>query len=175
MQQEVGTLVLKAVPSGNVEEEVKAFLGKVFRNVSDEKLANLIGKVPVVLSKNVTANTGAKIVGNLERLGAKADFVSTTEVFATSQQGLETQKVATCKTESLSGDQTDQTIEALKPEIGWGTRIKSLIIANLTEVNKELWLILSLLTLAGLMNYIMTAQRMLLGLYTLPTLFSAYF
>ncbi len=51
--------------------------------------------------------------------------------------------------------------------------------ANLTqkfsEVNKELWLILSLLIIAFAMNYLVTAHRMVLGFYTLPTLFSAYF
>jgi putative nucleotidyltransferase with HDIG domain len=46
---------------------------------------------------------------------------------------------------------------------------------RLGEVNKELWLILSLLALAALMNYLITGHRMVLGLYTLPTLFSAYF
>ena len=52
---------------------------------------------------------------------------------------------------------------------------RSLIVGKLMEVNKELWLILSLLVLAGIMNYLVTAQRMVLGFYTLPTLFSAYF
>jgi putative nucleotidyltransferase with HDIG domain len=49
------------------------------------------------------------------------------------------------------------------------------IIQKLAEVNKELWIILSLLVIAALMNYLVTAQRMVLGFYTLPTLFSAYF
>jgi putative nucleotidyltransferase with HDIG domain len=49
------------------------------------------------------------------------------------------------------------------------------VLNRLAEVNKELWLVLSLLAIAGLMNYLMTGHRMLLGLYTLPTLFSAYF
>jgi putative nucleotidyltransferase with HDIG domain len=51
----------------------------------------------------------------------------------------------------------------------------SRVLDRLAEVNKELWLILSLLTIAALMNYLITGHRMLLGLYTLPTLFSAYF
>ena len=51
----------------------------------------------------------------------------------------------------------------------------SKVLDRLAEVNKELWLILSLLTIAVLMNYLITGHRMLLGLYTLPTLFSAYF
>jgi putative nucleotidyltransferase with HDIG domain len=43
------------------------------------------------------------------------------------------------------------------------------------EVNKELWLILSLLGIALAGNYMLTAQHLILGLYTLPTLFSAYY
>jgi putative nucleotidyltransferase with HDIG domain len=49
------------------------------------------------------------------------------------------------------------------------------VIGRVADVNKELWLILSMLLLIGIMNYLITAQRMLLGLYTLPTVFSAYF
>jgi len=57
-----------------------------------------------------------------------------------------------------------------------GTRpLKSFVTGQLSEVNKELWLILSLLVIAFVMNYLVTAHRMILGFYTLPTLFSAYF
>jgi hypothetical protein len=40
--------------------------------------------------------------------------------------------------------------------------------------NKELWLLLSLFVIALLSNFVVDAQRMVLALYTLPTLFSAY-
>lgn len=49
------------------------------------------------------------------------------------------------------------------------------IVNELAKVNKELWLILSLLVLAAVINYLVSGQRMVLGFYTLPTLFSAYF
>jgi putative nucleotidyltransferase with HDIG domain len=49
------------------------------------------------------------------------------------------------------------------------------IVDRLAEVNKELWLILSLLGLALVANYLITGQHLILGLYTLPTLFSAYY
>ncbi len=49
------------------------------------------------------------------------------------------------------------------------------LVGSFAEVNKELWLVLSLIGLAGLMNYLIASQRMILGLYTLPTLLSAYF
>ncbi len=75
----------------------------------------------------------------------------------------------------LSSDQPGHVPEVLQSKGNWVSRIKSSILGNLAEVNKELWLILSMLVLAGFMNYMITAQRMVLGFYTMPTLFSAYF
>jgi len=40
--------------------------------------------------------------------------------------------------------------------------------------NKELWVILSMFVLAGLLNYAVASQRVLIGLYALPTIMSAY-
>ncbi len=57
------------------------------------------------------------------------------------------------------------------PKKSW----RSGVLNRLAEVNKELWLILSLLVIAGVMNYLVTAKRMILGFYSMPTLFSAYF
>jgi putative nucleotidyltransferase with HDIG domain len=45
---------------------------------------------------------------------------------------------------------------------------------RLAEVNQELWLVLSLFVVAALLNWLMDSGRMILGLYTLPTIFSAY-
>ena len=42
------------------------------------------------------------------------------------------------------------------------------------SASKELWLLLSLFAIALLSNFLVDAQRMVLALYTLPTLFSAY-
>jgi putative nucleotidyltransferase with HDIG domain len=46
---------------------------------------------------------------------------------------------------------------------------------NLVQVNKELWVILSLFIVAAILNFVAAPHRLLLGFYTLPTLFSAYF
>ena len=54
-------------------------------------------------------------------------------------------------------------------------RYRDIIIEKLMEVNKELWIVLSMFVIIGAMNYLIASQRILLGLYTLPTLFSAYF
>lgn len=45
---------------------------------------------------------------------------------------------------------------------------------QLEQVNKELWLVLSVVAIAWLLNSMLASQRMLLGLYTLPTVVSAY-
>jgi putative nucleotidyltransferase with HDIG domain len=45
---------------------------------------------------------------------------------------------------------------------------------RLEQVNKELWLLLSLFVIALILNLAISSGRMLLGLYTLPTVASAY-
>jgi putative nucleotidyltransferase with HDIG domain len=43
------------------------------------------------------------------------------------------------------------------------------------QVNKELWILLSLFAIALLLNQVLSSQQMVLGFYVLPTLGSAYF
>ena len=45
---------------------------------------------------------------------------------------------------------------------------------QLETVNKELWLVFSLFVIAGLLNFLLASQRMVLAFYTLPTIISAY-
>lgn len=52
--------------------------------------------------------------------------------------------------------------------------MRSLVLGRMEDVNKELWLILSICGIAGMLNYLVVSHRMVLGFYTLPTLFSAY-
>ena len=51
---------------------------------------------------------------------------------------------------------------------------KSKFKVGLAKINQELWLVLSLFIIAGLFNWLVASRRMILGLYTLPTIFSAY-
>ena len=51
---------------------------------------------------------------------------------------------------------------------------KSRFKVGLARINQELWLVLSLFVIAGLFNWLVASHRMILGLYTLPTIFSAY-
>lgn len=58
--------------------------------------------------------------------------------------------------------------------MSWFMRTRTAGLNQLKQVNNELWLLLSIFVLAVLLNTLLDSHRMLLGLYTLPTLFSAY-
>jgi putative nucleotidyltransferase with HDIG domain len=48
------------------------------------------------------------------------------------------------------------------------------VLHRFETVNKELWLLLSMFAIAGLLNVLADAQRIVLGFYTLPTVAAAY-
>jgi len=48
------------------------------------------------------------------------------------------------------------------------------IMRSLERVNKELWLVFWLFALAGMLNSLVASQRVVLGLYTMPAVMSAY-
>jgi putative nucleotidyltransferase with HDIG domain len=54
------------------------------------------------------------------------------------------------------------------------TKLKKSVLQQLADVNRELWLVLSLFVIAGLCNFLIANRGMLLSFYTFPTLFSAY-
>ena len=54
-------------------------------------------------------------------------------------------------------------------------KLISKLFSRLEQVNKELWVLLSLFLIALLLNHLVASQRMVLGFYVLPTLGSAYF
>jgi putative nucleotidyltransferase with HDIG domain len=52
--------------------------------------------------------------------------------------------------------------------------LKKSLLTQFAEVNRELWLVLSLFVIAALCNFLIDNHGMLLSFYTFPTLFSAY-
>jgi len=48
-------------------------------------------------------------------------------------------------------------------------------LGRIGEVNKELWVLLSMFVICLVLNIVVDGQRMILGFYTLPTLASAYY
>jgi putative nucleotidyltransferase with HDIG domain len=53
-------------------------------------------------------------------------------------------------------------------------KLRAPSLGRIEEVNKELWLLLSIFGLCLILNYAVTSQRLVLSLYAFPTLISAY-
>ncbi len=53
--------------------------------------------------------------------------------------------------------------------------MKKTIVNRILEINKELWLILSIILFAAIINFFVSGQRLVLSFYNLPTLFAAYY
>jgi len=53
--------------------------------------------------------------------------------------------------------------------------VKETLLKNLADVNRELWLLLSLFGIAALTNFLVSSHSVMLNFYVLPTIFSAYF
>src|SRR5207244_7395068 len=80
-----------------------------------------------------------------------------------------------CEMDLDSGERGQATARfAPATSVSWLERIQADGWRRVAEVNRELWLLLSLFALAALLNSLLDSHRMLLGLYTLPTLLSAY-
>jgi len=56
----------------------------------------------------------------------------------------------------------------------WLRHVRTHSLGRIEEVNKELWLLLSLFSICLLLNYLVASQRLVLSFYTFPTLVSAY-
>ena len=54
-------------------------------------------------------------------------------------------------------------------------KVTKSLLKQCAEVNRELWLVFSLFAIVGLCNFLIANRGMLLGFYTFPTLFSAYY
>ena len=169
-----GMIILNAIPDAGVEQKVGEFLSCHAKNIPVDKLKDMIKKTPLVLSKNATEKIGKTFVSKLEMLGASATFVPKPNL---SKQVSPEEQTAIEHASDLSMAREDPQPEYTnsKAPSQYKRGLKDILIAQLLEANKELWLILSMITIMGVMNYLLASQRMLLGLYTLPTLFSAYF
>jgi putative nucleotidyltransferase with HDIG domain len=53
--------------------------------------------------------------------------------------------------------------------------MKDTLLKKLADVNRELWLVLSLFGIAALINFLVSSHSVMLNFYVLPTIFSAYF
>jgi putative nucleotidyltransferase with HDIG domain len=169
-----GMLILNAIPNPQVEEKVKVFLARYARNVPGDKLDDLIKKTPLVLSRKTNEKIGEKFASKLQMLGASASYVPRKPQTDKTVEKDEPGHASPSELSREVGEEDPLAMNSAQESVhkhGY----KEKLIEQVLEVNKELWLILSMIAIVGAMNYLLASQRMLLGLYTLPTLFSAYF
>jgi tetratricopeptide (TPR) repeat protein len=70
-----GKLYLKDVPEGEIEQKLVAFLLNLLKTVSPDQLTQKVRKTPFVLSRDISAEKGRKLMDALQKLGASAAFV----------------------------------------------------------------------------------------------------
>ena len=177
MAPNTGTIILNGLPNREIRNRVVAFLSRHVKNLTADKIAILLDQTPVVLNRNIPAKTGKSIAGRLNDLGASATFIPNPAPKEEIQSELppkpqtsSPQKMATnhhIQNRMLPSDVTKLN--------GVDGQFTSRIFNQVLDANKELWLILSMVVITGLINYAVASQYLLLSLYTLPTIMSAYF
>lgn len=68
----------------------------------------------------------------------------------------------------MNGHETDERSNG-------GLAVKKTFLNRLLEINKELWLIFSIIAFAAVINFFIAGERLVLTFYNLPTLFAAYY
>lgn len=158
MDNNKGSLILKALSPEADAGQITAYLEKRAKSIPPEKIPLLLKSLPVVLSRNVAEETGQLVVQRLQELGAIALFLPAQEAV---QERLE------------DVDRESEGVSPVSPE-NREKQPPNPIMPQLQQFNKELLIVLSMLSIAWMLNYSLASQYLLLGLYTLPTVVSAY-
>lgn len=158
MDNNKGSLILKALSPEADAAQIIAYLEKRAKSIPAEKIPQLLHNLPVVLSRNVAEETGQLVIERLRELGAVALFLPAQE---SNEAGSATEP---------AGDGSEALM--LPRPVAPSPRQRSL--QRFKEVNKELWIVLSMLAIAWMLNFTLASQYLLLGFYTLPAVVSAY-
>ena len=160
MDHSKGSLILKALSPAADPAQVAAYLEKRAKSIPPEKIPSLLNNLPVVLSRNVGEEIGRAVIRRLEELGAEALFVPSPAAAPDPPAG-----------ESPS----DSVDAAALLQAGRGRRARdSRLTQAVKQINKEIWIVLSMLGIAWMLNSALASQYLLLGFYTLPAVLSAY-
>ena len=138
-----GMIILNAIPDAGVEQKVGEFLSCHAKNIPLDKLKDMIKKPPIVLSKNTTEKIGKMFVSKLEMLGASATYISKPNL---SKQVTPERRTTFEHRSGPSMAREDPHTEhsSSKAPVRFKRGLKDRLFAQLIEVNKELWLILSM-------------------------------
>lgn len=160
MDNNKGSLILKALSPEADAAQIIAYLEKRAKSIPADKIPLILNNLPVVLSRNVAEETGQLVIERLRELGAVALFLPFQE------RGEE----KPASDAEAAADAGGETVTQLPPMPS--PRQQALL--RFKEVNKELWIVLSMLAIAWMLNYTLASRYLLLGFYTLPAVVSAY-
>jgi hypothetical protein len=161
MDNNKGSLILKALSPEADEAQLIAYLEKRAKSIPSDKIPDLLRNLPVVLSRNVAEETGLLVVQRLQELGAIALFIPL--------QGNVSQDEP--PPHHNAADDTTNLLEAGRTSLVPTKRA----FRSWQQINKELCIILSMLAIAWMLNTTIASQYLLLGFYTLPSVLSAYY
>jgi HD-GYP domain-containing protein (c-di-GMP phosphodiesterase class II) len=153
-----GSLILKALSPSADKTQLTAYLEKRAKSIPPEQIPALLNNLPVILSRNVAEETGVLVIRRLEELGAEALFIP-------SREGTVDETAFTVPNEPID-------LAALMRARRKNSRKNKE--RSLRRINKEIWIILSMLGVAWMFNHTVASQYLLLGFYTLPAVLSAY-
>jgi len=163
-----GTLLLQAPPSSRVADKMNQVLEAYVKNAHHDKMKALYQKAPVILLKNISQDAGQKITDMLTTVGASVSFLLEPAPKTHADIVAEHQVPIMKEFHPVPSQQVSDFSPAKE-------KTRSSLLQQIEAVNKELWLILSIIFILGVMNYLVSATRIMMSLYVLPTIFSAYF
>ncbi len=170
-----GMVILHSVPGKAVEHKIKTYLSASLDHASEQRIESMLQKMPVILRKDLTELEGRRLVKQLSSIGASASYVEELDDEAAVPIDLPEPELVSLQPAAAAPPEvfpeSFHQAAQVKSKTGWVQRL----LRQLEQVNKELWLIASMFVIAGVMNYMVTGHRLLLGFYTLPTLMSAYY
>ncbi len=167
--------MINSTLSATIETRVIEYLQQVLDNAVPDNLGELLREPPVVLCRNIEAGVGATMVAHLGDLGVLASFVTKRDAAEQAEQQ------ASVTTNALPDEIEELRRQARQDSsrrdvfVGRSGRRPTSLVNALVEVNKELWIIFSMVAIAGLINFAVASHYLLLGLYTLPTIMAAFF
>ena len=172
MDTSKGSIILKAISADADEAQLVAYLGKRVKSIPPGKIPILLKNLPVVLSRNVPQATGAAVIDQLEQFGARALFMPARD------EADETLDTVPAKPTLMEGP-ARQDDRADVDHLGFQMLQNSLRQAEphrpLKQNTMEALIIALILGITWAFNYTVASHSLLLGLYSLPTILTAYF
>lgn len=172
MDTSKGSIILKAISADADEAQLVAYLGKRAKSIPPGKIPILLKNLPVVLSRNVPQAAGAAVIDQLEQFGARALFMPARDE---AEETLDTVPAKPTLTEGPARQDDRAKVDHLGFQMLQNSLRQAEPHRPLKQNTMEALIIALILGITWAFNYTVASHSLLLGLYTLPTILTAYF